>query len=606
MRTILHKFYENAKDSESNTALIFKNSSTQSWESMSWKEALQEVQCLMEGLKSLGVQKGDFVAIFAQTRYEWTIIDLAILSIGAISVPIYDTLGFDQISYILNHSSSKVLFVENQVLLKKYNEIKGQLNASPKVVLIEEELGGRDIPTYKSFMEKGEVNLESYHQVIEKLQSGDVATVVYTSGTTGEQKGVLLTHSNIMGEVKGLAQVYPCRPEEVGLLFLPLAHVTSRAMQFFQIYQGCQIAYVESMDQLAANILEVKPHFMFVVPRVMEKMYEAIYRKLKSRSSFQRLIFHLSIGAGRRVSRRLRMQQSIPIFLKFKNFLAQKFVFSKLRKGMGGRLQCIFSGGAPLDRALAEFFHAIGSLVLEGYGLSETMAAVTMNRFDDFKFGTVGKPLEGVQVRIADDGEILIKGPQVFRKYLEPNAEGSQNDFEGEWFKTGDLGAFSKRGFLRITGRKKEIIITATGKNIAPQRVESVIKQSPYIDDVIVFGDRRKYLSGLVVVNQSEIKKYAKEARWNLDGSKHFAKDQRVRDLIKSEIESKNRELARHETIKKFCILNHDFTQEGGELTPTLKLKRQVIFDRYKPIIDQMYDAGTLEESSIDSVGTVF
>lgn len=580
MKTILHKFYENVKACPGLPCFMVKEKTGGAWIEIGWQEVLAQVACLANRLKKMGVQKGDFVVIYSGTRYEWTVIDLAILTVGAVSVPIYNTQGLSQISYIINHSTAGTIFVEDASLLKGLEEIRNEIPRLERVILIDGIDEGGHVVSLSEIMKDvsgDDSSITSFGGMIDMIDPGDIATCIYTSGTTGEPKGAEITHANIMGEVEGIGKVFHFKRDEIGLLFLPLAHVIARAMQFFQLSEGFITAYAESIDKLAENIVEVKPHFMVVVPRVMEKIYERIMKRVSESSFVKRFIFNTSLNIGKKVGQKIRQHRAVPFYSSMKYWFVQKVIFSELHQSMGGRLVYVISGGAPLDKNVAEFFHALGILVLEGYGLTETIAAVTINRPNDFKFGTVGKPLDGVQIRIADDKEILVKGPQVFRGYKEPSARPDDDGgrFADGWFMTGDLGEFSRDGFLRITGRKKEIIITASGKNIAPQHVENVIKSSSYISDVVVFGDRKKYLVALVTVDASRVR--------------YPIKDRRTYELIKSEIECKNKQLARHETVKKFCIIDHDFTQEGGELTPTLKYKRQKIYEIYKGEIEGMY-----------------
>lgn len=592
MTTILHKFYENALKFGSSACFLVKDRDGQSFREISWSKALEYVSNLSHGLRSMGVGKGDTVAIFSSTRFEWTIIDMAILSAGAVTVPIYNTLSPDQILYILKHSSAKIVFVEEMRLLKKVREIEGELDSAPRVVLIEGgDETGKALTLSEMMGGMSGAGGEEYKELIKDIGPDDVATCVYTSGTTGEPKGAELTHANIMGEVNGLRQIFHFRRDEVGLLFLPLAHVIARAVQFYQFAQGCITAYAESMDRLAENIREVRPHFMVVVPRVMEKICERIMKEVAGTSSFRKALFGISVKIGKDASQQVRKHRPLTFFMGIKYWLVQKAVFAKLHRGLGGRLKLVISGGAPLDREMAEFFHAVGLLVLDGYGLTETIAAIAINRPDEFKFGTVGKPLDCVQIHIAEDGEILVKGPQVFKGYRRPVADVEGDGFKEGWFATGDIGEFSRDGFLRITGRKKELIVTAAGKNIAPQRVENVIRSSPYISDIVVFGDRRKYLSALVTVDGDHLVEFARQKGIEFGSLADLIDNKYTYELIKSEIECRNRQLARHETVKKFAIINHNFSQERGELTPTLKLRRKKIYEMYKGVIEGMYDS---------------
>jgi long-chain acyl-CoA synthetase len=588
METVLQTFLKRVRELGDGVAFQVKGGGA--WEDLSWNTLLKSVLNLSRALGELGVSKGDSVAIFSNTRFEWTVIDLAIMSLGAATVPIYHTLSLDQIAHILNHSCAKIVFVEDALLLEKVNSVKERLIHLQSSILIEGKGEGNEVPLLPQLM-KGKIDdsVGDYTELIKSVGLQDVASIIYTSGTTGEPKGAELTHANIVGEIDGLRQAIQFERGEVGLLFLPLAHVVARAMQFYQLCQGCVCAYAESVEKLPENIVEVRPHFMVVVPRVMEKIYEKIVAEVEKSSTIRKLLFHRSLKIGKKASRKVRRRRVLSLANNAKYWLVQKLVFSKLHKKLGGRIKLVISGGAPLSKDVAEFFHAVGCLILEGYGLTETMAAITINRPDDFKFGTVGKPLSGVKIHLADDGEILVKGTQVFKGYKKPLQSADKDAFEDGWFMTGDLGEFSRDGFLRITGRKKELIVTSAGKNIVPHRVEEIMKSSSYIKDVLVYGDRRKYLSALVVLDSDKLRKFAADNGITFTSLNELINNSATYQLIKSEIECKNRKLARHETIKKFVIIEDDFSQERGELTPTLKVKRESVFEHYKDQIENMY-----------------
>ncbi len=590
MSTPLHQFYDSAQKWADQVSFLTKKEGSESFSPITWGELLDQVIVLSDRLQKMGGVRGDSVAILSNTRYEWTVIDLAVMAVGAVTIPIYHTLSDDQILYILNHSKTKVLFIENHSLLEKISGIEGDLEALDQLVMIEDEKRDAAILSFSDILsEKVEIDRSAFAKLIQSVNPGDVATCVYTSGTTGEPKGVELTHSNISAEVEGLSQIFSFDHSYIGLLFLPLAHVIARAMQFYQLSKGFITAYAESIDKLSENLIEVRPHFIVVVPRILEKIYEKVLEEVDNGPRFRRFVFHRVLNRGRYLSKQVRKHQKISFLKRFQFFLIRKLIFSKLVRKLGGRLEYIISGGAPLDKGVAEFFHVAGLLTLEGYGLTETIAAITINRPNDFKFGTVGKPLDGVLIKIADDGEVVVKGPQVFRRYREPVQVDDCSLTEDGWFSTGDIGEFSRDGFLRLTGRKKELIVTAGGKNVAPQRVENIMRTSPYISDIVVYGDRMKYLIALVTLNFENLERYAREHGIAFEASSELARKDETYQLIKSEIECKNRHLARHETIKKFAVIEHDFSQERGELTPTLKLRRGKIYQIYKSRIDAMY-----------------
>ncbi|MDZ4224361.1 MAG: long-chain fatty acid--CoA ligase, partial [bacterium] len=432
------------------------------------------------------------------------------------------------------------------------------------------------------------VNL--YDENLKQMQPSDTATLIYTSGTTGTPKGSIITHRNILAEVEGLQGVFQFGPEKIGMMCLPLAHVIARAMQFYQLAQGCQGAYVQNLDMLPANLREIAPHFMAGVPRLFEKMHDKILGQVHQASGPVQKLFQWSLKVGSEMSMHIQRRLKISPALKLKWGVAHLLIFRKIRKGLGGNIDCFISGGAPLRKEIAQFFHSIGILVVEGYGLTETFAAVALNRLDDFRFGSVGKPLDGVRVKIAKDGEICVKGDIIFSGYWHLKKETEESfDTEG-WFLTGDIGEFTKDGFLRITDRKRDIIKTSGGKMVAPQSIESLMQQSRYIQQFMVYGEGKKFLSALVTLNWEAVENYAKTNGIVLQDRENLSQDPKIIDLIQEEINQKNRNLSNFETIKKFVILPGDFTVETGELTPTMKLKRNLVFEKYRSQLDQLYN----------------
>lgn len=557
-----------------------------SWKKISWVDAEEMVRRMSLGLHALGLKKGATVALLSQTRYEWTLLDLAILSNQAVTVPIYPSLAADPIAYILKDSKSSFLIVENA---SQWERIQSHLEGwSGPIILIEGKKEG--LISLSELQERGKklvVNL--YDDNLRQIRSTDTATIVYTSGTTGPPKGAILTHENLQAEVQGLEAVFPFNPEHIGLMCLPLAHVIARAMQFFQFALGFQQAYAESLERLPENLKEIRPHFMAAVPRLLEKSYEKIFERVQHLPFPLRKLFTFGFRLGMKVSE-LRQKGLYPTFSQaFFLELANLFLFRKVRKGFGGRLRLIISGGAPLGKEMAQFFHRIGILVLEGYGLTETFAAVTINRLDDYRFGTVGKPLEGVRMKVAEDQEICVKGDNVFVGYLGLK-EATIDAFDKEgWFRTGDIGEFTKDGFLRVTDRKKDIIVTSAGKKISPQNVEGLLGQSPYIQQVVVHGDKRKFLSALVTLHWEKIEAFAQKEGIVYPSREVLISNPKIQKLIQQEIDQCNQKLSSFETIKKFAILPHNFKVETGELTPTLKVKRKVVAEKYKTILDSFY-----------------
>ncbi|MBI4196596.1 MAG: long-chain fatty acid--CoA ligase [Deltaproteobacteria bacterium] len=562
----------------------FRHKEGEVWKALSWIEAAERVMKIGCGLQSIGVKKGDAVALYSSTRVEWTLSDLGILSIGAITVPIYQSNTVEQAAYIIKDSEAGVVIVENLDLLKK---VRSE-NKTVSVLLISGQSSGKSVVTWSEIMiQRGDQS--SWRKGVEQIKSTDVATYVYTSGTTGNPKGVILTHKNFMAEVGSLEKVLKIEQNYESLLFLPLAHIVARALQFFHLKVGFVQAYAESIEKLVDNLAEIRPHFFVAVPRIFEKVYERIHAQVKSGSKLKQWIFHWATSVGRDVSQRRQQRKRLPLLLKFQHKLASLLVFKKLKARLGGRVLFTISGGAPLSQEIGEFFDAAGILILEGYGLTETTAAINCNRLDGFKFGFVGPVVEGVEEKIAPDGEILVRGPVIFQGYYKkPEATREVLTPDG-WFHTGDIGEFDMDGFLKITDRKKDIIVTAGGKNVAPQNIENILKMVPYISQVVVHGDKRKYLSALVTLNRDQVEKYAHSTGISFGDFSELTRHPQIYALIQKSIEEKNRKLASFETIKKFAILEGDFSQESGELTPTLKVKRRFVSEKYKDVLSQLY-----------------
>ncbi|MCP5464396.1 MAG: long-chain fatty acid--CoA ligase [Deltaproteobacteria bacterium] len=563
-----------------------------SWQTLSWQDLQSAIQRVAGGLKRLGVQKGDRVAIFSRTRYEWTIVDLGILAVGGVVVPIYESSTDDQAAYILENAEVKVLFVENKELFSRIEKEKDNIASLQQIVSFEElPQKAEGIYSLNELKILGvESGQEIYEAALKQIAPDDIASLVYTSGTTGNPKGAVLTHHNFMCEVEACIDVFPHREGYESLIFLPLAHILARVVQYFHLRLGFVQAYAESIDRLLENIATIRPHFMASVPRIFEKIHTRTMQNAENAKPAQRKIFDWAVAVGRERSRLVLNHQKIPFYLQAKCNLADKLVFQKLHKKLGGRLEFFISGGAPLSEEVGGFFHAFGFTILEGYGLTETTAAVSINRMEATKIGTVGLPLKGCEIKIAGDGEILVRGDMVFQGYFK-NQEATDAVMNSEgWFHTGDIGQIDEEGFIKITDRKKDIIVTAGGKNIAPQNIENLMKTDPFISQFVVHGDKRKFLSALVTLDQDEIMRYAKDHKIAFNDYPDLIRQEKIFTFVKQRIEEKNKELAKYETIKRFQILPTDFSVESGELTPTLKVKRKVITNRYKKIFDSFYN----------------
>ena len=541
------------------------------WRTMTWNDLDRAAREIAGGLRSLGVEPGDRVCLLANTRWEWIACDVGILMAGAVTVPIYQSSLPEQVDYIVADSGAKLVVVEDPSQHAKVSKARTiMVNGRLDGVLSLADLraaGAKWLDAHPNALEKGWEAIAPEH----------IFTIVYTSGTTGPPKGVVLTHKNIAFECRSLEHVLSIDESDEQLLFLPLAHIFARILEWTAISRGCVTAFAEGIPELIGNMKEVRPTFMGAVPRVYEKAYAKIQAGFeeKRKSPAGKTIIDWALSVGRELSREQQAGRAPGLPLAIQARLANRLVFEKVQATFGGRLRYFISGGAPLAREIAEFFHATGMLVLEGYGLTETTAATNLNRPNAYKFGTVGQPIPGASVKIASDGEVLMRGDNIMREYYgQPEATREALDAEG-WFHSGDIGVIDEAGYLRITDRKKDIIVTAGGKNVAPQNLEGALKAScPYVSQVMVHGDKRPYLVALVTVNDEQLK-----AAGQTDAE----------PLIRAAVDKLNEQLPSYETIKKYAILPQDFSQEGGELTPTLKVKRKFCSEKYKTVLDGLY-----------------
>jgi long-chain acyl-CoA synthetase len=543
------------------------------------------------GLKDLGLKAGEKMVILSDSRAEWVMADIGNLCLGGITVPIYTSLVPEQIKYIINDSDSKIVVFSDSLQWEKLKAIKSELkNVTHYITFLPEAPEGA--LTFAQVMERGKKldqgNPGLFEKMAQQIRPDDLASIIYTSGTTGVPKGVMLTHSNFISNVKACASVIDFSEKDTVLSFLPLSHVLERMVTFTYLYKGCTIGYAESMDTLAENLLEVRPHIMVNVPRVLEKIYSKVMDNVLRSSALKRKIFFWAVKVGREYAKRKLSRQPIPGFLQFKKNLAHKLVYSKILEKTGGRVRFFVSGGAPLSKDIAEFFYAMGLVVLEGYGLTETSPVISVNTFENLKFGTVGKVIPDVEVMIAEDGEILTKGPNVMKGYYKKEDE-TREAFKGGWFHTGDIGHLDEEGFVVITDRKKDLIVTSGGKNVAPQPIENLLKLSPYVSNAVVLGDRRRFISALVVPNFDKLKEYAKTNNIPFEANGDLTRSEQVLNFMQREIDHITPNLASYEKVKKIALLDRDFEIEKGEMTPTLKVKRNIVEERYKDIIDVLY-----------------
>jgi len=578
------------------------------WYTLKWREVGEQARRVACGLLALGVAKAQRCAILSPTRPEWVTIDMGILSAGAATTTIYPSNTAEESAYIVNDSEAVVCFAENPEQAAKLASVRLEMPSLRQVVLIEGDpesiAGGAGwVITLAELMERGAAwdaaNPARADAVAAGVDSDDLATLIYTSGTTGKPKGVMLTHDNWVFEAEAIEKIALLHPEDKQFLFLPLAHSFAKVLEVAMIGIGTPTAIDGSIDELVDNVGATRPTVMAAVPRVFEKVYNRVVGGAKEAGGLKYKIFLWSLGVGRRASQLRQRGEEPGGLLAFQNRIADKLVFSKLKARFGGRIREFVSGGAPLSREIAEFFHAAGLLVLEGYGLTESSAASFVNRREKYKFGTVGLRLPGVEVEIAEDGEILIGGRGVMRGYYKrPEDTAEALDPRG-WLHTGDIGVLDEDGFLRITDRKKDIIVTAGGKNVAPQNVENMIKAaSGFVSQVVMLGDQRPYCVALVTINEETVGKWAAEQGIAHTGYADLAARPEVHDLIWGEVDKVNARLASYETIKKIALLPADFSQETGELTPKMSIKRKVVQDRYRDLLEGMY-SGSVERMEV-------
>jgi long-chain acyl-CoA synthetase len=574
------------------------------WKEVPWRELGDEVREVALGLLALGRQRGDRVALLSQTRAEWVRADFAIFSAGAVTIPVYPSYPAEGLAFIVNDSEAKTLFVEDSGQLAKALEATKEMPGLQSVVVIqgdvtgpEVQAGGRrlrvlDWAGLRSLGRSGRTQLEP--MLAERLAAvapDDIATIVYTSGTTGHPKGVVQTHANHLAALRAAEEVTEVGAGDVHLLFLPLAHSFARFEGFLGVHEGLVTAFAESLDKLSENLKEVRPHFICSVPRVFEKVYAKVLTGVEAGPGLKKKIFYWALGVGREVSRHAREGRPLPLGLTAQHAVAHKLVFSKLHEALGGRLRFCFSGGAPLAREIAEFFHAVGILILEGYGLTETCPILTANRVRRYKFGTVGMAFPGVELRIADDGEIVARGGNIAKGYYRrPEETGEVFKTDG-WFHTGDIGEIDAEGFLRITDRKKDLIKTAGGSYVAPQHIENLLKGDPFVSQAMVYGDRRPYPIALITLNPEELGKFARNAGLGDKPLAEMARNPAVVERIRRTVDQVNDKLASYARLKRFAVLPADFTTESGELTPTLKVKRKVVSANYADLIESLYQS---------------
>jgi long-chain acyl-CoA synthetase len=573
------------------------------WQPISSEDFLRRARHVALGLHALGVRRGDRVAILSESSPEWVLTDAGCLSAGVVDVPLYPTLAPPQVCYILNDSGATVLFIQNPEAYERVRSGIGECAALGRVVLLAgeaDEQDGREVLTLAQLEERGRALGEAQPGLAEELARAvtpeDLATIIYTSGTTGEPKGVMLTHSNVVSNLIDTSDRLAFRPEDVVLSVLPLSHIFERGAMYMYLHHGTKIFFSEAMEKIGENMREVRPTVVIAVPRLFEKIYARIKEKAAEGGRLKTALLMWSVDVAKKWSRLVTEKRRVPAALALKHKLASRLVFSKWREATGGRVRVFCSGGAALPEELGHIFYGAGLPIVQGYGLTETSPVICVNAPDDNRIGTVGRPIRNVEVRIAEaDGEIETRGPNVMLGYYN-KPEATREVFTADgWFKTGDIGALDEAGYLRITDRKKELFKTSGGKYVAPQPIEQRIKQSRFVNQVVLIGHGRKFAAALIVPNWETLRAYAQHKGLDIKTPADFCRHPRILDLIQRQVDSVTEDLARYERVKRVALLEQEMTIEGGELTPTLKVKRRVIDEKYKNVIDKLYQEAEAE-----------
>ncbi len=572
------------------------------WQETSWKQLAEDARAVADGLCALGVQPGDRIAILAGTSIDFIRADLGVLGAGAVAVPIYQSNKAAECRHILSNSGCSYVFCDSEAQAAKIREIRGQVPSLRGVIRLDRGQSGNELERpIETLMQDGRTYRQAhegeYARRLAMVGDNDVCCIIYTAGTTGEPKGVELTHGNWVYEADAVAELGILRPDDVLLFFLPLAHVFAKVVEAVWFKEGFRMAFAESIDKLVENAGEVKPTVLPAVPRVFEKAYDAVVQGGRAAPGLRGALFKLAFSSFERYADALgRGEKHLALKDRLGLAVGRRLVFPKLRamlsQRFGGRLRFFVSGSAPLNPKIARFFEEVGLIILEGYGLSETSAGSSINLPGRVKIGTVGPPLPGTEIKIAPDGEILIRGPGVMKGYYQ-NPQATAEVLKDGWFATGDIGELDADGYLRITDRKKDIIVTAGGKKIPPQNLENELQTSPLLSHVLVHGDGRKFISALVTLKPANAQKLAESHGSPARSLEELARDPTVIAGVQETIDALNEKLPRYSTIKKFSILPIEFTVEGGELTPKMSVRRKVLSQRYRPLLDSFYGDGS-------------
>lgn len=599
-RTLSELFLKATEEHPKPDAFLFKSAGK--YRSLSSGEALRQVAVLAAALERLGLARGERLAIVAENRVEWALTDYAALALGAVDVPLYPTLLEPDIEYMLRDSEAKGVVVSTETQLKKVLNTRSRLPELKFVLCMDRVASvGTGVQSWHGVLSDELHRLadpvEFLRQKAQEVRPEDTASILYTSGTSGEPKGVILTHANFVSNVQACQPLFPLGPDDVGMSFLPLCHVFERMLDYFYFAAGASVAYAESLGTLAQNFLEVRPTIMGIVPRVLEKIQGRVLEAIRQTPWPKRKLFSWALAVGRRCFPYRLENRTAPIGLRLQHVLADRLVCSKVRARLGGRAKYVISGAAPLRRELAEFFLAVGLPLFEGYGLTETSPVVAVNYPGNIKLGTVGRPIPGVEVRLAEEAaeyeagtgsEILVRGPNVTPGYYHRD-EANREAFVAGWFCTGDLGALDSDGYLSVTGRKKNLFKTSAGKYVSPDKLENLFQGHPYVAQIVVFGAGRRFPSALIVPNFASLEICARQRGLHFATREELTAKPEIRAFMERQIQEATRWLAPHEKIRQFVLLPTEFSIESGELTPTQKVKRRVVEEHYHDLIEEMY-----------------
>lgn len=590
-RTLTELFFDAAEQYADHPA-AFRYKADGVWRSVTHRDAAARVQALSLGLRELGLGAGDRVAILAETSLEWALTDYACLCARTTDVPIYPTLPANQVEYILRDAGAVAVVCSTAAQVEKIRAVRGGLPSLRHVIVIYPAAGGGGVLTLAELETRGQAAAAKYPRFKEdalSVRPEELATLIYTSGTTGQPKGVMLTHDNICSNVRGSVETLRVSDDDSCLALLPLSHILERMVDYYFLHVGVTINYAESVDAFGQNLLEVRPTVVAAVPRVYEKVYARVLENALTGGAVKRRIFQWAKRVGERWAAHRLAGIPVPLGLKVTHAIADRLVFRKLRARTGGRIKLFVSGGAPLSAEIGRFFYSAGLPVIEGYGLTETSPVLTLNPLQRPRFGTVGKPIPGVQIRIAADGEILAKGPNIMQGYYNKPEETREAIDANGWFHTGDVGELDADGYLKITDRKKDLLKTAGGKYIAPQPIENAVRLNKFVASAVVLGDQRKFPIILIVPNFDQLERWARERNLAYASPVELIGLADVRAKMEREVMGGLRDLAKFEMPKKVVLIARDFTIESGELTPSLKVKRRQVEKNYRELINRVY-----------------